>query len=239
MTRSLTIRRNKHGETISSRVVAPCGGKYTGTAVAQKSGNSCIRRVRMIIPAGPFFDFPTNTIYAAVLHSAQLIADAVSPHVSIRTHSPNSQESETASVSLSPDTNPAAAAGPDGKNPNLNKTNGDQRANCHGLFTEGRDAGDTSPHPVITTGTAANGSAVAYSEYRADLTAPPRGRRSRLLVLPGLTSQPRAALERMNHRIREGSGRNTPGTKAAPIFRPHQPNYLNNPTRCVGYATGV
>lgn len=70
MTRSLTIRRNMHGETISSGVVAPCGGKYTGTAVALKSGNSCIRRVRMIIPAVPFFDFST-TIYAAVLRSVQ------------------------------------------------------------------------------------------------------------------------------------------------------------------------
>ena len=60
-----------HGETISSGVVAPCGGKYTGTAVALKSGNSCIRRVRMIIPAVPFFDFTTNTIYAAVLRSVQ------------------------------------------------------------------------------------------------------------------------------------------------------------------------
>lgn len=58
MTRSLTIRRNMHGETISSGVVAPCGGKYTGTAVALKSGNSCIRRVRMIIPAVPFSTSP-------------------------------------------------------------------------------------------------------------------------------------------------------------------------------------
>lgn len=169
--------------------------------------------------------------------AAQLLTDAVSPHASIRTLLHNSQVTETASVFLSPDTNPAAAAGPGSKNPNLNRTNGDQRANCHGLFTEGRDAGDTSPHPVITTGTAANGSAVAYSEYRADLEAP-RGRRSRLSVLPGPTSQPGAALERMNHRIREGSGRNTPGAKAAPIFRPHQPNYLYAPTRCVGYAAG-
>ena len=170
--------------------------------------------------------------------AAQLIADAVSPPTSFRTINHNSQVTETASVFLSPDTNPAAAAGPGSKNPNLNKTNGDQRANCHGLFTEGRDAGDTSPHPVITTGTAANGSAVAYCEYRADLIAP-RGRRSRLSVLPGPTSQPGAALERMNHRIREGSGRNTPGAKAAPIFRPHQPNYLYDPTRCVGYAAGA
>lgn len=170
--------------------------------------------------------------------AAQLIADAVSTPTSFRTINHNSQVTETASVFLSPDTNPAAAAGPDGKNPNLNKTNGDQRANCHGLFTEGRDAGDTSPHPVITTGTAANGSAVAYCEYRADLIAP-RGRRSRLSVLPGPTSQPGAALERMNHRIREGSGRNTPGAKAAPIFGPHQPNYLYDPTRCVGYAAGA
>lgn len=241
-----------------------------GTALALKSGNSSTDEVN-VIPAVPFFDLSTHTIYAAVIRpvqaygnsgekdglygqaetfaprpgficfkttAAQLIADAVSPHVSIRTHSHNSQESETASVFLSPDTNPAAAAGPDGKNPNLNKTNGDQRANCHVLFTEGRDAGDTSLHPVITTGTAANGSAVAYSGYRADLIAP-RGRRSRLSVLPGPTSQPGAALERMNHRIREGSWRNTPGTKAAPIFRPHQPNYLNNPTRCVGYAAGA
>lgn len=42
----------------------------TGTALALKSGNSCIRRVRMIIPAVPFFDFST-TIYAAVLRSVQ------------------------------------------------------------------------------------------------------------------------------------------------------------------------
>ena len=186
MTRSLTIRRNMHGETISSGVVAPCGGKYTGTAVALKSGNSCIRRVRMIIPAVPFFDFTTNTIYAAVLRSvqaygnsdekdgycgkaetsaphpdshclkttaAQLLTDAVPPQASIRTYSHNNQVTGTASVSLPPDTNTAEAEGPGCKNPNLNKTNGDQRANCHGLFTEGRDAGHTSPHPVITAGT--------------------------------------------------------------------------------------
>ena len=171
MTRSLTIRRNMHGETISSGVFAPCGGKYTGTAVALKSGNSCIRRVRMIIPAVPFFDFTTNTIYAAVLRSvqaygnsdekdgycgkaetsaphpdshclkttaAQLLTDAVPPQASIRTYSHNNQVTGTASVSLPPDTNTAEAEGPGCKNPNLNKTNGDQRANCHGLFTEGR-----------------------------------------------------------------------------------------------------
>ena len=226
------------GDNLSPLFVAPCGGEYTGTAMALKSGSSCIRRVRRTIPAVPFSDLSTNTLYAAVIYSAQLIADAVSTRASIRTFFHNNQVTGTASASLSPGTDTTTAEGPGSKNPNLNRTNGDQRANCHVLFTEGRDAGDTSPHPVITTGTAANGSAVAYCEYRADLIAP-RGRRSRLSVLPGPTSQPGAALERMNHRIREGSGRNTPGAKAAPIFRPHQPNYLNNPTRCVGYAAGA
>lgn len=241
----------------------------TGTALALKSGNSSTDGVNVIpaVPFFDFSTTTYAAVIRSVSAygnsdekdslydsaetfaprfgfnglkkaAAQLLTDAVSPQASIRTYSHNSQESETASVSLSPDTNPATAGGPGSKNPNLNKTNGDQRANCHGLFTEGRDAGPTALHPVITTGTAANGSAVAYSEYRADLIAP-RGRRSRLSVLPGPTSQPGAALERMNHRIREGSGRNTPGAKAAPIFRPHQPNYLNNPTRCVGYAAGA
>lgn len=205
------------GDNLSPLFAAPYGGKYTRTALALKSGNHS-SEWEIVIPAD--------------------LTDAVPTQTSIRTLFHNNQVTGTASASLSPDTCSASAVSPGSKNPNLNKTNGDQRAKCHVLFTEGRDAGDTSPRPVITTGTAANGSAVAYCEYRADLIAP-RGRRSRLSVLPGPTSQPGAALERMSHRIRESSGRNTPGAEAAPIFRPHQPNYLNNPTRCVGYAAGA
>lgn len=43
---------------------------YSGTALALKSGNSRIRRVRRTIPAVPFFDFST-TIYAAVIRPVQ------------------------------------------------------------------------------------------------------------------------------------------------------------------------
>ena len=277
MTRSLTIRRNMHGETISSGVVAPCGGKYTGTAVALKSGNSCIRRVRMIIPAVPFFDFTTNTIYAAVLRSvqaygnsdekdgycgkaetsaphpdshclkttaAQLLTDAVPPQASIRTYSHNNQVTGTASVSLPPDTKTAEAEGPGCKNPNLNKTNGDQRANCHGLFTEGRDAGHTSPHPVITAGTAEKGEYNELSEDRADRVSP-RIRRSRFLQThhPALCrGNSLGAVYCVGLDIQTGNaGFARAGDVAAPSFRSHQPN-LNNPALCVvdaaGYRTG-
>lgn len=234
----LSSRQIRHN--LSPLFVAPYGRKYTGTALALKSGNSRIRRVKMKIPAVPFFDFTTNTIYAAVIYSAQLIADAVSTPTSFRTINHNSQVTETASVFLSPDTNPAAAEGPDDKNPNLNKTNGDQRANCHVLFTEGRDAGDTSPHPVITAGTAVKGEYSESSEDRADLVSP-RIRRSRFLQ----THHP--ALRRGDNlgavhsvgldNLTGNAGFARAGDVAAPSFRPHQPN-LNNPARCVVYAAG-
>lgn len=120
----VNLRHYLHLQCVPAPVFSP-----TGTALALKSGNSCIRRVRKTIPAVPFFDISTTT-YAAVIRSvqaygnsdeqdgltvrqrlshpgpvqrlkktaAQLLADAVPPHVSIRTHSHYSQVTGTASV---------------------------------------------------------------------------------------------------------------------------------------------
>ena len=153
---------------------------------------------------------------------------------------PQQPRTGTASVSLPPDTNTAEAEGPGCKNPNLNKTNGDQRANCHGLFTEGRDAGHTSPHPVITAGTAEKGEYNELSEDRADRVSP-RIRRSRFLQThhPALCrGNSLGAVYCVGLDIQTGNaGFARAGDVAAPSFRSHQPN-LNNPARCVVYAAG-
>lgn len=62
----LFSRQIRHN--LSPLFVAPYGGKYTGTALALKSGSTRIRRVKMKNPAVLFFDFST-TIYAAVIRS--------------------------------------------------------------------------------------------------------------------------------------------------------------------------